>query len=108
MQIVSLGDNLHEMSKPIFWERNKEDISLSSAEWQWLKDTICSDAKQVRHPLWRFRALENQILSCLSGLPLHRKIKLLSFKGVLISVKSCYWNSRNKIITFNKRAGYTW
>ena len=26
MQIVSYGDNLHELSNPIFWE-NKEDIS---------------------------------------------------------------------------------
>ena len=23
MQIVSLGDNLHEMSKPVFWEKMK-------------------------------------------------------------------------------------
>ena len=23
MQIVSLGDNLHEMSNPIFWKQNK-------------------------------------------------------------------------------------
>ena len=26
MQIVSLGDNLHEMSYPVFWE-NKKNIS---------------------------------------------------------------------------------
>ena len=31
MQIVSYRDNLHEMSKPIFWE-NKKNINLSSAE----------------------------------------------------------------------------
>ena len=30
-QIV--GDNLHEMSKPVFWEKNKKKINnLSSAE----------------------------------------------------------------------------
>ena len=29
MQIVSLGDNLHEMSKLICWEKNKENISKS-------------------------------------------------------------------------------
>ena len=23
MQIVSIGDNLHEMSKPVFWEKQK-------------------------------------------------------------------------------------
>ena len=27
MQIVYLGDNLHEMSKPIFWEKNLKSIS---------------------------------------------------------------------------------
>ena len=24
MQIVSLGDNLHEMTKPIFWKKKKK------------------------------------------------------------------------------------
>ena len=34
MQIASKGDNLHEMSKHIFWEkREKNIISLSSAEF---------------------------------------------------------------------------
>ena len=29
MQIVSNGDNLHEMSKPVFWEKNqKKNISV--------------------------------------------------------------------------------
>ena len=34
MQIVSSGDNLHEMSEPIFWEKKirKNIINLSSAE----------------------------------------------------------------------------
>ena len=32
MQIVSLGDNLHEMVNPIFWENDSNIISLSSAE----------------------------------------------------------------------------
>ena len=31
MQIVSLGDNLHKMSKPIFCENRKDIINLSSA-----------------------------------------------------------------------------
>ena len=31
MQIVSIGDNLHEMSNPVFWEKNKKNIiNLSS------------------------------------------------------------------------------
>ena len=30
MQIVSTGDNLHEMSNPVFWKKN--NINLSSAE----------------------------------------------------------------------------
>ena len=32
MQIVSLGDNLHEMSKPILWKNEKNIINLVSAE----------------------------------------------------------------------------
>ena len=33
MQIISLGDNLHESSKPIFWQKwEKKNINLSSAE----------------------------------------------------------------------------
>ena len=33
MQIVSIGDNLHEMSKPVFLEKiNKKYVSMSSAE----------------------------------------------------------------------------
>ena len=31
MQIVSLGDNLHEMTKPIFWKNKKNIVSVSSA-----------------------------------------------------------------------------
>ena len=33
MQIISIGDNLHEMSNPILREQNKKNvINLSSAE----------------------------------------------------------------------------
>ena len=32
MQIVSLGDNLHEMSEPVFWKNKKNAINLSSPE----------------------------------------------------------------------------
>ena len=33
MQIVSSRDNLHELLKPIFWEKNKKNTTgLSSAE----------------------------------------------------------------------------
>ena len=33
MQIVSIGDNLHDISNPVFWEKYKKNIiSLSSAE----------------------------------------------------------------------------
>ena len=33
MQIVSNGDNLHEMSNPVCWEKNKKSIiDLLSAE----------------------------------------------------------------------------
>ena len=32
MQIVSIGDNLHEMSKPVFWENKKNISNLSFGE----------------------------------------------------------------------------
>ena len=32
MQIVSNGDNLHEMSNPVFWEKQEKYFKLSSAE----------------------------------------------------------------------------
>ena len=32
MQIVSNGENLHEMSKPVFWENKENIINLSPAE----------------------------------------------------------------------------
>ena len=32
MQIVSIGDNLHEISSPDFWENKKNIINLSSSE----------------------------------------------------------------------------
>ena len=32
MQIVSQGDNLHEMSKPAFWEKLEKYFKMSSAE----------------------------------------------------------------------------
>ena len=31
MQIVSNGDNLHEMSKPVFWEESEKYFNISSA-----------------------------------------------------------------------------
>ena len=32
MQIISFGDNLHEMSKPIFWEKYEKYFKMLSAE----------------------------------------------------------------------------
>ena len=32
MQIVSTGDNLHEMSKPIFCKKQEKYFNMSSAE----------------------------------------------------------------------------
>ena len=33
MQIVSLGDNLHEMSNPVFWEKVRKIFQDISAEF---------------------------------------------------------------------------
>ena len=30
--IISIGDNLHEMPYPVFWEKSKKITTLSSAE----------------------------------------------------------------------------
>ena len=44
MQIVSNGDNLHEMPNPVFWEKiRKNIISLSSTE---LAQTVVKVKKQ--------------------------------------------------------------
>ena len=32
MQTVSIGDNLHEMSKPVFWENKEKNVNIWSAE----------------------------------------------------------------------------
>ena len=32
MQIVSTGDNLHEMSNPVFWEQEEKYLNMPSAE----------------------------------------------------------------------------
>ena len=32
MQIVSSGDNLHEMPNPVFWEKVEKYFKISSAE----------------------------------------------------------------------------
>ena len=33
MQIFSLGDNSHEMSNPVFWEKQENYFKMSSAEF---------------------------------------------------------------------------
>ena len=33
MQIVSTGDNLHEMLNPVFWEKKKEKYRLLVVCW---------------------------------------------------------------------------
>ena len=32
MQIVSIGDNLHERSKPVFWEKYDKYLNMSPPE----------------------------------------------------------------------------
>ena len=50
MQILSIGDNLHEMSNPVFWEKiRKKKIEMSSAE------NITQSAK--RYTLYIFRVV---------------------------------------------------
>ena len=32
MEIVFIGDNLHEMSEPVFWEKYEKYFNISSVE----------------------------------------------------------------------------
>ena len=32
MQIVSIGDKLHEISKPVFWEKEEKYCNMSSSD----------------------------------------------------------------------------
>ena len=32
MQTLSIGDSLHEMSNPIYWEKQEKYLNMSSAE----------------------------------------------------------------------------
>ena len=43
MQKVSTGDNLHEMSNPVFWEIYKKYFNMSSAE------NFIQSAKHLKH-----------------------------------------------------------
>ena len=51
MQIVSLGDILHEMANPIFWEKMRKIPPLSSAE---LDHIVLSFKLRPGHS-WEFR-----------------------------------------------------
>ena len=42
MQIVSIGDNLHEISNPVFW-KYKKNIKLASAELAKVETTSCGE-----------------------------------------------------------------
>ena len=51
MQIVSNGDNLHEMSKPVFW-KNKKSVNLSSAELAPGSEEYAAHNLTIGHLLW--------------------------------------------------------
>ena len=70
MQIVSLGDNLHEMSKPTLGE-NKKNINLSSAE-------LAKGVVMVKRP-----SPDKTCLSVLNNVILFLKIKK---KGKIFSL----------------------
>ena len=40
MQIVINGDNLHEMSNQDLWKNKENNISLSSAKYSQVKETV--------------------------------------------------------------------
>ena len=60
MQIVSSGDNLHEMSKPIFWKiKNVKGIfNLSSAEFAQRVVRINKEGGLLFHGLTRATGLK--------------------------------------------------
>ena len=52
MQIVSNGDNLHEMSNPVFWEKNTKNINLLSAEF-------AQRGVKVNQAIFQFEEIQN-------------------------------------------------
>ena len=46
MQIVSEGNNLHEMFKPVFWGKNKKNTFVSSENRLWYFMKIFSGKKK--------------------------------------------------------------
>ena len=49
MQIVSIGDNLHEMPNPTFWENKKIVTNLSSAEKLAQSDKLCRKCRDATY-----------------------------------------------------------
>ena len=59
MQIVSSGNNLHEMSKPVFWEKFKKNtINLSSTE---LAHRVIKVKKKKKEEKNIFHSLMNEV-----------------------------------------------
>ena len=40
MQMFSFGDHLHEMSNPVFWEKNKKNITNSICLISWEMEKV--------------------------------------------------------------------
>ena len=40
MQMFSIGDHLHEMSNPVFWEKNKKNITNSICLISWEMEKV--------------------------------------------------------------------
>ena len=61
MQIVSNGDNLHEMSNLAFWENEKNITNLLSAEWakrvrlKYVQEKRRRHEKHIYAKIWDFK-----------------------------------------------------
>ena len=49
MQIVSIGDNLHEMSNPIFWENKKNILNIIHVSAELFHQAFYSIIKQPKY-----------------------------------------------------------
>ena len=52
MQIVSLGDNLHEMPKPILWEKLKKYITICRLLESYFKSDQQSHKYRIQPAVW--------------------------------------------------------
>ena len=81
IQIISLGDNLHVMSKPIFWEKQEKYFKMVSAE-----------------NLPRVLSVKDMVLKVWTN---ETKCSYFCYVCLVIQLDENYWTWLDEIIAFN-------